>query len=80
MMFAFNHGTDSLEIPTINQDYYDGDIIIEDDVWIGAGAVILPGIKIGKGVVIASNAVVNKDVAPYTIVGGIPAKLIKERN
>lgn len=79
MMFAFNHGLDSLEIPTINQDYYDGDIIIEDDVWIGAGSVILPGIKIGKGVVIASNSVVNKDVAPYTIVGGVPAKFIKER-
>jgi acetyltransferase-like isoleucine patch superfamily enzyme len=79
MMFAFNHGTDSLDIPTINQDYYDGDIIIEDDVWIGAGSVILPGIKIGKGVVIASNSVVNKDVASYTIVGGVPAKQIKER-
>lgn len=79
MMFAFNHSTDKLDIPTIDQDYYDGDIIIEDDVWIGAGTVILPGIKIGKGVVIASNSVVNKDVAPFTIVGGVPARLIKER-
>lgn len=79
MMFAFNHGIDKIDIPTINQNYYDGDIIIEDDVWIGAGAVILPGITIGKGVVIASNSVVNKDVAPYTIVGGIPAKHIKDR-
>ena len=43
-------------------------------------AYIHPDAKIGKGVVIASNALVNKDVAPYTIVGGIPAKLIKERN
>lgn len=79
MMFAFNHDTDKLDVPTINQDYYDGDIIIEDDVWIGAGTVILPGVKIGKGVVIASNSVVNKDVELFTIVGGVPAKLIKER-
>ena len=80
MMFAFNHGIDKLNIPTIEQNYYDGDIIIEDDVWIGAGSVILPGVKIGKGSVIASNSVVNKDVEPFSIVGGVPAKLLKERN
>ena len=79
MMFAFNHATDSLDIPTINQDYYDGDIIIEDDVWIGAGSVILSGVKIGKGVVIASNSIINKDVPPFTVVGGVPAKILKYR-
>ena len=56
-----------------------GDIIIEDEVWIGYGAKIFSGVKIGKGAIIASCAVVNKDVAPYSIVGGIPAKLIKYR-
>lgn len=79
MMFAFNHAFDSIEVPTINQDYYDGDIVIEDDVWIGAGTIILPGVVIGKGVIIASGSVVNKDVEPYCIYGGVPAKLISKR-
>ncbi len=51
-------------------------IIIKDDVWIGAGAIICPGVTVGKGAVIAAGAVVNKDVADYTIVGGVPAKEI----
>jgi maltose O-acetyltransferase len=79
MMFAFNHEIDRLDLPIINQNYYDGDIIIEDDVWIGAGTVILPGVRIGKGAVIASNSVINKDVDVFTIVGGVPAKLLKVR-
>lgn len=80
MMFAFNHCMEISNIPMIEQDYLDGDIIIEDDVWIGAGSIILPGVKIGKGAVIASNAVVNKDVPEYAIVGGVPAKILKYRN
>ena len=79
MMFAFNHEIDRLDLPTINQNYYDGDIIIEDDVWIGAGAVILSGVRVGKGAVIASNSVVNRDVEPFSIVGGVPSKLLKKR-
>jgi acetyltransferase-like isoleucine patch superfamily enzyme len=79
MMFAFNHGTDLNGLPMIEQEYKEGDIIIEDDVWIGAGSVILFGVKIGKGAVIASNAVVNKNVPENAIVGGVPAKLIKLR-
>jgi len=49
-------------------------IIIEDDVWIGAGAIILPNVTIGAGAVIAAGAVVTKDVEPNTVVKGIPAK------
>jgi len=79
MMFAFNHGFDDLETPTILQDYYDGNIVIDDDVWIGAGSVILAGVHIGKGAIIGSNAVVNKDVPDYAIVGGVPAKVLKMR-
>jgi acetyltransferase-like isoleucine patch superfamily enzyme len=56
-----------------------GNVIIENDVWIGEGCTIMSGIKIGSGSVIAAKSVVTKDVAPYTIVGGNPAKLIKER-
>ncbi|MFJ7729078.1 DapH/DapD/GlmU-related protein [Neobacillus sp. NPDC097160] len=54
-------------------------VTIGHDVWIGHGAIIMKGVKIGNGAVIASGAVVTKDVEPYTIVGGVPAQLIKER-
>ncbi len=56
-----------------------GNIEIGNDVWIGANALILSGVKIGHGAVIAAGAVVNKDVAPYAVVGGVPAKVIKMR-
>ncbi|MEJ8310150.1 DapH/DapD/GlmU-related protein [Agrobacterium larrymoorei] len=54
-------------------------VIIGHDVWIGHGATILPGVTIGNGAVVGAGAVVSKDVAPYTIVGGVPAKLIRRR-
>jgi acetyltransferase-like isoleucine patch superfamily enzyme len=54
-------------------------VVIEDDVWIGCGAQILPGVTIGKGAVIAAGSVVTTSVEPYTIVGGVPAKKIKAR-
>lgn len=54
-------------------------VVIGHDVWIGHGATVLPGVTVGNGAVIGAGAVVSKDVAPYTIVGGVPAKLIRER-
>lgn len=56
-----------------------GDVIIGNDVWIGFGATILAGVTIGDGAVVAARALVTKDVPPYTIVGGVPAKPIKQR-
>ena len=56
-----------------------GDIVIDDDVWIGLGAIICSGVHIGQGAIIAAGAVVTKDVEPYSIVGGNPAKHIKYR-
>ena len=57
-----------------------GYININNDVWIGTGAVILPDVTIGEGAVIGANSVVIRDVPPYTIVGGVPAKIIKSVN
>lgn len=56
-----------------------GDIVIGNDVWIGYDAVILSGVKVGDGAIIGARAVVIKDVPPYTVVGGVPAKFIRKR-
>ena len=56
-----------------------GDIKIGNDVWIGYDAIIMAGVTIGDGAIIATRAVVTKDVPPYTIVGGVPAKIIRKR-
>ena len=54
-------------------------VTVGHDVWIGHGATVLPGVTVGSGAVIGAGAVVSRDVAPYTIVGGVPARLIRER-
>lgn len=56
-----------------------GDIVVGNDVWIGSDAKIMSGVHIGDGSIIAANAVVTKDVEPYTVIGGVPAKMIKKR-
>lgn len=56
-----------------------GDIVVKDDVWIGEGAIICSGVTIGQGAVIAAGSVVTKNVEPYSIVGGNPAKILKWR-
>lgn len=56
-----------------------GSIVLDDEVWIGCNALIMSGVHVGKGAVVAAGAVVTKDVEPYTIVGGVPAKVIKKR-
>jgi acetyltransferase-like isoleucine patch superfamily enzyme len=56
-----------------------GDIVVGDDVWIGTNAIICSGVKIGQGAIVAAGAVVTKDVPPYGVVGGNPAKIIKYR-
>jgi acetyltransferase-like isoleucine patch superfamily enzyme len=54
----------------------DAPVVIEDDVWIGAGAIVLPGVTIGQGAIVGAGAVVTAPVAPFTIVGGVPARQI----
>ena len=74
-----NHAYQNPQLPIKMQGYYGGKIKICDDVWIGANVVILPNVTIGKGAIVGANAVVTKDVKPYSIVGGVPAKHIKFR-
>ncbi len=57
----------------------DQDVVFSDDVWVGTGAIILKGVRVGRGSIIAAGAVVNKDVPPYSVVAGSPAKVISTR-
>ena len=77
-IFGFNHGME-LGKSFRNQPCKTKGITIGNDVWIGYEAVIMPGVTIGDGAIIAAKSVVTKDVLPYTIVGGNPAQLIRQR-
>jgi len=74
-IYTMQHDIDSLDFAEIGAP-----VVIEDYVVIGSRVTILPGVTIGKGAVIASGAVVTKNVAPYTVVGGVPATYIRDRN
>ena len=78
MIFTSNHRTEERDKPMCQQGFTEPrPVTIEDDVWIGARVIILPGVHVGTGSVIGAGAVVTHDVAPYSIVGGNPAKLIR---
>lgn len=80
IIYTSNHESSRTDIPMIEQGNTEKKpVIIEDDVWIGARSIIMSGVKIGKGSIIAAGAVVTKSVEPYSVVGGVPAKLIKYR-
>ena len=80
MIYTANHEIGRLDIPMVLQgETPKKRVVLEDDVWVGARAIILPGITIHKGAIIGAGAVVTKDVPPYAIVGGNPAKIIKYR-
>ena len=74
---ALNHNFDDAGKRIDEQGISTQQVTIEDDVWIGANAVILPGVTVGRHSVVAAGAVVTKDVQPYTLVAGVPAKTIK---
>lgn len=76
-IIAVNHVFDDPNTPFVEQGITAEGIVIEDDVWLGAGAVITDGVRVGKGAVVAAGAVVTKDVPPHTVVGGVPARIIK---
>ncbi len=66
-------------IPRVEDLPYKGDTVIGNDVWIGMEAMIMPGVHIGDGAIAAARSVVTRDVPPYSIVGGNPARIIKRR-
>lgn len=75
-----NHQFERLDIPMDRQGFQEEKpVTIGDDVWIGARVIILPGVKVGKGAILAAGAIVTKDVPEYTIVGGNPARVIRMR-
>lgn len=79
-ILSVSHKHQSTEIPIVNQgETLPNPPTIEDDVWLGRNVVVMPGIVIGKGSIIGAGAVVTKNVVPYSIMGGVPAKLIKSR-
>lgn len=79
VILSCTHNSSSRDIPIRDQGMFQKKIEIGEDVWVGARAVIMPGIKIGEGAIIGANAVVTRDVKPYAIVGGVPARFIKYR-
>jgi acetyltransferase-like isoleucine patch superfamily enzyme len=76
-IIAVNHIFDDPKRPFVDQGITAEGIVIEDDVWLGASAVITDGVRVGKGSVVAAGAVVTKDVPPHTVVAGVPARVIK---
>lgn len=76
-IIAVNHVFDDPHRPFVEQGITADGIVIEDDVWLGAGAIITDGVRVGQGAVVAAGAVVTKDVPAHTVVGGVPARPIK---
>ena len=76
--YIFDGGWEK-DTPTIEQLPYKGDTVIGNDVWIGQNVTIMPGVKVGDGSIISANSTVTRNIEPYTIYGGNPAKCIKKR-
>lgn len=81
VIYTKNHRTDSVDVAIKYQGVTEEEpVYIDDDCWIATRVIILPGVHIGKGAVIAAGAVVTKDIPPFAVAGGVPAKVIKFRN
>lgn len=79
-ILSVSHNHENIEIPIVDQgDTVPNPPIIEDGVWLGRNVVVMPGIIIGEGAIVGAGAVVTKNVEPYTVVGGVPAKFIRSR-
>ena len=74
------HHFSRIDIPMVKQGKgLNINPVIEDDVWLGRNVVIMPGVRIGKGSVVGAGAIVTRDVPPYSVVGGVPAKILRSR-
>jgi acetyltransferase-like isoleucine patch superfamily enzyme len=78
-MFAENHVFDRTDVPMRDQGVIRQEIIVENDCWLASGSIILAGVRIGKGAIVAAGAVVTKDVPSYAVVGGSPARILRWR-
>lgn len=79
VIHSADHRFEQADVLIRDQGHEAADIQIADNVWIGANAVIVAGVSVGEGAIIAAGAVVTSDVMPFTVVGGVPAKIIKTR-
>ena len=81
IIMSNSHEFSRLDIPMIAQGAAERrPVVIEDDVWIGTRSIIMRGVRVGRGSIIGSGSVVTRDVMPYSIVGGVPARLIRMRS
>lgn len=76
-MLAVNHVYTDPARPMVEQGITAEGIVVEDDVWIGAGAILTDGVRVGRGAVVAAGAVVTQDVPPHKVVGGVPARILR---
>jgi len=80
VVLTVHHRFDRLDVPMARQGHLEPEpVTIEDDVWIGARVIILPGVRIGRGAIVGAGSVVTKDVPAYAVVGGNPARVIRSR-
>jgi acetyltransferase-like isoleucine patch superfamily enzyme len=78
LMSGLNHDYQDVTKPIVEQGFSTKTIVIEDGVWIGAGAIVIAGVRIGKNAVVGAGAVVTKNIPPYCVVVGNPARIVKQ--
>ena len=79
-IYTKSHIHDAIDVPIVSSGTSESKkVVLENNCWLGRNVVVLPGITIGEGAIVGACSVVTKDVAPFTIVGGVPAKLIRHR-
>lgn len=77
--YSANHAFDRPDVKIADQGYSpSGDLVVEDDVWIGANAIILPGVRIGRHSVVSAGSVVTRSIEPFSVYAGVPARKIKD--
>ena len=80
VLSGLNHNYTSIDSPIHKQGINTKEIVVEDESWIGANVVVVPGVTIGKHAIVAAGSVVTKDVPPYSVIGGNPARILKQYN